>query len=79
MEIANNITQDGTEVAKFLQSSIFKQMMRDVSLRLGFDDKILDLETIKDIWVRCQYEQSWKSNLPDVWCSVIILFPLLFF
>lgn len=45
-------------------------MVRDVSLRLGFDEKLLDIDTILAIWLRCQYEQSWNSQMPDVWCAV---------
>lgn len=59
-----------TEVERFFETPAYKQVIRDVSLRLGVDG--LDANTIENMFVMCQMEQSWQleANNAYAWCSV---------
>lgn len=59
-----------TGVESFYETSAYKQVIRDVSLRLGVDG--LDPRIIEDMFVMCQLEQSWQleANKAFAWCSV---------
>lgn len=57
---------------KFEETEEFQQVIRDVSLRLGFI-KPLDISEIKKIWNMCGYEQSWLGwEKGSAWCAAFI-------
>lgn len=56
-----------SEVAKFINSAEYQQMLRDVSTRLGFK-YALDADQINTIWDLCRYEQAWNIVKLSPWC-----------
>lgn len=58
---------------KFVASSIYQNLIEDVSARLGFSRNGKDPLTDKQIeymWNMCRYEQAWVLKKPSAWCSV---------
>lgn len=63
------LKQPSSEVQKFENTSLFKQVIADVDSRFGFNGT-LSMKRLKDIYDLCQYEQAWKTDKTSVWCAV---------
>lgn len=57
-----------SEVNKFIASSIYQDMAKEVSQRLGFK-LTLPPTQIELIWDMCRYEQSWYIQQISPWCA----------
>lgn len=63
------VDEKGQQAHLFATTPGFKQLVRDVSFRLGFNQS-LEVELIIVIWDRCKYEQTWHPLEPSPWCVV---------
>lgn len=57
------------EDAKFKRSTIFTQLVADVSSRLGLN-RPLTAEEVLNMHMACRFEQSWHINDSSAWCVV---------
>lgn len=57
------------EMTKFENSDAFRQLINDVSTRLGFKLP-LTLKQVIDVLDMCRYEVSWSTANPSPWCAV---------
>lgn len=60
-----------SEVVKFKNSTEFKEMLKDISLRLGIADKTLTPESAWVIWTVCIFDHVLNNTSP--WCTVSFL------
>lgn len=60
---------DFGEMTKFENSEVVKQLISDVSTRLGLKLP-LTLEQVIDILDMCRYDVSWSTDNPSPWCAV---------
>lgn len=66
-----NLKEPDSELKKFQDSKIFKKAIKDISKRLGFDDK-LRKKQVMNIFDMCRYEQAWNTTSQCVWCAVSV-------
>lgn len=57
-----------SEVNKFIASEIYQDMLKEVSMRLGFK-LVLTVAQVELIWDQCRYEQSWYIEQLSPWCA----------
>lgn len=57
-----------SEYFKFQQTDIFKQMLEEVSARLGFK-YTLNVKQIDTMWDMCRYDQAWYLQDDSPWCA----------
>lgn len=57
-----------SEVNQFIASSTYQDMLREVSMRLGFK-LILTTAQVELIWDMCRFEQSWYIEQLSPWCA----------
>jgi multiple inositol-polyphosphate phosphatase / 2,3-bisphosphoglycerate 3-phosphatase len=60
-----------SEFIKFQQTDVFKNMLNDVSLRLGYN-YTLSFENISLIWEMCRFEQAWFVQNSSAWCAAFL-------
>lgn len=60
--------EPSSEVNKFIASSIYKDMLREVAMRLGFKRTLTPVE-VELIWDMCRFEQSWYIERLSPWCA----------
>lgn len=58
----------GTEPDNFRDTKIYKQLVEDVSLRLGFK-KALKGGQIRTLYKCCRYNNAWNVNDLSPWCA----------
>lgn len=54
---------------KFENLQIYQQIIKDVSIRLGFNSS-LGHQDVKDIFDLCRFDLAWRVNSSSPWCSV---------
>lgn len=64
----------GTEYSKFLESPTIKQLVSDVSERLGYKFP-LKVDQVLAMYEMCRYDQAWNLDEPSPWCVVSIIHP----
>lgn len=62
-----------SEVKKFQNSKTFKRVIKRISKRLGFNEK-LKKRQIMSIFDMCRYEQAGNTSTTNIWCTVKIKF-----
>lgn len=68
------------EYKKFQNSTVYQEMVKNVSLRLGFDsNNLLSSDTIDNMWTMCRFDLSWNVTNKSAWCAVIIFSHYLIF
>lgn len=58
-----------SELHKFMESDMYKKMLSDVSIRLGFKFPLTAAQ-VNSIWDLCRFEQSWFIGKLSPWCAV---------
>lgn len=69
MSQQESLKDDDSELNKFQDSKLFKRMMKEISQRLGFNER-LKKKQIMNMFDMCRYEQAWNINTSSVWCTV---------
>lgn len=61
----------GTEYRHFLESSTIKQLVSDVSERLGYKLP-LNVDQVLVMYEMCRFDQAWNLDESSPWCVVSI-------
>ncbi|KAG5676678.1 hypothetical protein PVAND_006495 [Polypedilum vanderplanki] len=61
------IKDQNSEYSKFMQTDVFKKMLEEVSIRLGYK-YTLNAKQIDNMWDMCRYDQAWYLQEPSPWC-----------
>ena len=68
MKQEDSAQDKNSEYFKFQQTGIFKQMLEEVSARLGFK-YTLNVNQIDTMWDMCRYDQAWYLQDDSPWCA----------
>ena len=60
-----------SEFFKFQQSDVFKKMLDEVSIRLGYK-YTLTPKIVDKIWDMCRYDQAWYLQEDSPWCAAFL-------
>lgn len=60
---------EGTEPDNFRDTTIYKNLVKDVSSRLGYDDKLKGSK-IRTMYKCCRYDNAWNVDELSPWCSI---------
>ena len=64
----NNVEKDpNSEYNKFLNSSLYRKTVSDISTRLAFRYSLTNKQ-IDSIWDMCRYDQAWNLQDYSAWC-----------
>lgn len=64
-----NKRDNASELNKFENGPEYRQMMDEVSIRLGFQQTVSKRQ-VKLVYDMCRFEQAWTVDRPSAWCAV---------
>lgn len=67
-----DLREPDSELKKFQDSKVFKKSIKEISKRLGFDEK-LKKRDIMNMFDMCRYEQAWNTSTHSIWCAVSVI------
>ncbi|XP_070500459.1 multiple inositol polyphosphate phosphatase 1-like [Chironomus tepperi] len=70
-EQEDKVKNQNSEYFKFQQSDVFKKMLEEVSIRLGYK-YTLTPKNIDKIWDMCRYDQAWYLQEDSPWCAAFL-------